>query len=400
MSAKLLEGIRIVDLTSVVFGPYATEIMADLGASVIKVEGPEGDQFRHAGRPRTTRGMGPCTMNLNKGKQSLAIDLKTAEGKAALTAQLAQADVFIHNVRGAAIERLGFGYDAVRAIRPDIVYVHCVGFGSDGPYAGLQAYDDVIQAASGTTTLLPRVDGNPAPRYLPSLIADKVAGLHGAYAILAAVIHRLRFGEGQFVEVPMFETFTHFMMQEHLFGAVLVPPLEPAGYPRQVDPDRQPFPTADGHISIVPYTDAALCRLFALLGAEHLLEDERFATPMARMRNIGEAYREIAARTPVRTSAEWTAILAEAQIPAMPVRDLAEVVDDPHLAAVGLFQHREHPSEGGYLHLKAPVRFGVGGCDTGPAPRIGEHNAELAVGSGDGAGVGAGVGAHASTGSA
>lgn len=389
MTAKLLEGIRIVDLTSVVFGPYATEIMADLGASVIKVEGPEGDQFRHAGRPRATRGMGPCTLNLNKGKQSLAIDLKTADGKAALTAQLAQADVFIHNVRGAAIERLGFGYDAVCAIRPDIVYIHCVGFGSDGPYAGLQAYDDVIQAASGTTTLLPRVDGNPAPRYLPSLIADKVAGLHGAYAILAAIIHRLRFGEGQFVEVPMFETFTHFMMQEHLFGAALVPPLEPAGYPRQVDPDRQPFPTADGHISIVPYTDDVLCRLFALLNAEALLEEERFATPMARMHNIGAAYREIAARTPQRTSAEWAAILAEAQIPAMPVRDLAEVIDDPHLAAVGLFQRREHPSEGGYLHLKAPVRFGVGACETGPAPRIGEHNAAL--------GVGSAVGAHPST---
>lgn len=382
MAGKLLEGIRIVDLTSVVFGPYATEIMADLGASVIKVEGPEGDQFRHAGRPRTTRGMGPCTLNLNKGKQSLAVDLKTDAGKAALRAQLEQADVFIHNVRGAAIERLGFGYEAVRAIRPDIIYVHCVGFGSGGPYAGLQAYDDVIQAASGTATLLPRVDGDATPRYLPSLIADKVAGLHGAYSILAAVIHRLRFGEGQFVEVPMFEAFTHFMMQEHLFGAALVPPLEPAGYPRQVDPNRQPFPTADGHISLVPYTDAALCRLFALLGADDLLADPRFAEPMDRMRNISQAYREIAARTPAKTSAEWCAILAEAQIPAMPVRDLADVPADPHLAAVGLFDLREHPTEGGYLHLKSPVRFGVGECETGPAPRIGEHNAVLGVGKG------------------
>jgi crotonobetainyl-CoA:carnitine CoA-transferase CaiB-like acyl-CoA transferase len=374
---KLLQGIRIVDLTSVVFGPYATEIMADLGAEVIKVEGPTGDQFRHAGRARTTPGMGPCTLNLNKGKRSLAVDLKTPEGKAALTAQLAQADVFIHNVRGRAIERLGFGYDAVRAIRPGVVYVHCVGFGSGGPYADLQAYDDVIQAATGTATLLPRADGNPAPRYLPSLIADKVAGLHGAYAILAAIVHKLRFGEGQFVEVPMFETFAHFMAQEHLFGATLVPPLEPAGYPRQLDPARQPFPTADGHISLVPYTEAALLKVFDLIGAPELAHDERFATPRARMANISEAYREIAARTPARSNAEWARLFAEHQIPAMPVRDLADLVTDPHLVEVGLFAQRTHPTEGEYLHLKAPVHFSAGSCETGPAPTIGQDNATL-----------------------
>lgn len=374
---KLLEGIRIVDLTSVVFGPYATEIMADLGAEVIKVEGLTGDQFRHAGRPRNTPGMGPCTLNLNKGKQSLAVDLKTPEGKAALVAQLAQADVFIHNVRGRAIERLGFGYDAVRAICPDIVYVHCVGFGSGGPYADLQAYDDVIQAATGTTTLLPRVDGNPAPRYLPSLIADKVAGLHGAYAILAAIVHKLRFGAGQFVEVPMFEAFAHFMAQEHLFGAALVPPLEPAGYPRQVDPARQPFPTADGHISLVPYTEAALLKVFDLIGAPELAQDERFATPRARMANISLAYREIALRTPARTNAEWARLFAEHQIPAMPVRDLADLITDPHLVEVGLFQQRTHPTEGEYLHLQSPVHFSVGSCETGPAPTIGQDNATL-----------------------
>ncbi len=373
----MLEGIRIVDLTSVVFGPYATEIMADLGADVIKVEGLTGDQFRHAGQPRNTPGMGPCTLNLNKGKRSLALDLKTAAGKAALHAQLAEADVFIHNVRGLAIERLGFGYDAVRAIRPDIIYVHCVGFGSDGPYADLQAYDDVIQAATGTTTLLPRADGNPAPRYFPSLIADKVAGLHGAYAILAAIVHKLRFGTGQFVEVPMFETFTHFMAQEHLFGATLIPPQEPAGYPRQIDRFRQPFPTADGHISLVPYTDAAMLKVFALLGADHLVDEERFATPRARAANISQVYAEIAKRTPMRTNAEWSALFAHNQIPAMPVRDLDDITDDPHLIEVGLFQQRTHPTEGDYLHLRAPVKFSAGTIETGPAPTIGQDNIAL-----------------------
>jgi crotonobetainyl-CoA:carnitine CoA-transferase CaiB-like acyl-CoA transferase len=374
---KLLEGIRIVDLTSVVFGPYATEILADLGADVIKVEGLQGDVFRHAGRPRQTPGMGTCTLNLNKGKRSLAVDLKTAEGKAALAEQLAEADVFIHNVRGKAIERLGFGYDAVKAIRPDIVYVHCVGFGSAGPYADLPAYDDVIQAATGTTNLLARVDGSPVPRFLPSLIADKVAGLHGAYAVMAAVIHRLRFGEGQFVEVPMFETFTHFMMQEHLFGATLVPPQETAGYPRQIDPYRQPFPTADGHIAIVPYTPDAIDTMIELMEAPELATDPRFADYGSRVRNMSAFYQEMALRTPKRTTAEWMRLMIEQDIPAMPVRDLQDVTEDPHLQAVDFFQHRIHPTEGEYLKMRSPVTFSVGSFEVRPAPTIGQDNAEF-----------------------
>ncbi len=249
---RLLEGIRIVDLTTVVFGPYATQTLADLGADVIKVEAPGGDVMRLAGKPARTRGMGPCHLALNRGKQSVLLDLKLEADKAVLRELIATADVFIHNVRKAAIDKLGFGYDAVRSIKPDIIYVHCVGFGSDGPYADFQAYDDVIQAASGTTTLLSRVDGDPRPRYMPSLIADKVAGLHGAYATLAAIVHKLRTGEGQHVEVPMFEAFTHFMMREHLFGATFDPPIGNVGYPRQLDPNRQPFPTADGTSASCP----------------------------------------------------------------------------------------------------------------------------------------------------
>lgn len=371
---RLLEGMRVIDLTSIVFGPYATETFADLGADVVKVEAPTGDLFRYAGKPVQTMGMGACHMNLNKGKQSVALDLNDEAGKAALTALLQDADVFIHNVRLKGIERLGFGYEAVKAIKPDIVYVHCVGFGSGGPYADLQAYDDVIQAATGTATLLPRADGNPRPRFLPSLIADKVAGLHAAYATLAAIIHRLRTGEGQFVEVPMFEAFTHFMMLEHLYGKTFVPQTYPAGYPRQIDPERQPFPTADGYISIVPYTDETTVRLAQVMGADDVLADERFSTPMARLTNMTEFYAEVGKRTPARTTAEWTAIFAQAQIPAMPVRDLEDMTDDPHLQAVDFFQSRVHPTEGGYLHMRAPVTFSVGLPETGPAPTIGQHN--------------------------
>lgn len=365
----MLEGIRIVDLTTIVFGPYATQMLADMGAEVIKVEAPGGDQTRQFGRSRATaRQMGPVHCTLNRGKRAIALDLKVPADAETMRRLLATADVFIHNVRGEAMERLGFGYEAVRGLRGDIVYVHCQGFGSGGPYEGLQAYDDVIQAATGTATLLPRADGNPAPRYLPSLIADKVAGLYGAQAVLGALVHRLRSGEGQFVEVPLFESFAHFMLQEHLFGAAFDPPLEPAGYPRQIDPNRQPFPTADGHVSIVPYTPATIAKLFELLGATHVFDDPRFATPIDRLRNISALYGEIARYTPARTSAEWVRILNAGGVPCMPVRDLDSIRDDPHLAATGFFRVRSHPEEGEYVEMPLPIRFGVRDVPEGVVP--------------------------------
>ena len=370
--ADLLEGIRIVDLTSVVFGPFATAMLADLGADVIKIEAPTGDVFRYAGAPTVTKGMGPCTLALNRGKRSVVLDLKRPEDAERLRALVATADVFIHNVRGRAIERLGFGYDAMAALKPDLLYVHCVGFGAGGPYADLQAYDDVIQAATGTATLAARVDGDPKPRYLPSLIADKVAGLYGANAVLAAIIGKLRTGQGRFVEVPMFEAFAHFMLQEHLYGATFVPQTYPAGYPRQLDPHRQPFPTADGHISIVPYTDAAVIELFDLLGAPEVLTVEPFTTPKGRGLNMTPLYAEIARHTPKRTTAEWCALLREAQIPAMPVRDLDDMLGDPHLREVGFFREERHPSEGAYVSMRHPVRYAGYEPAPGPAPRIGQ----------------------------
>ncbi|MCA1749901.1 MAG: CoA transferase, partial [Sphingomonadales bacterium] len=266
------------------------------------------------------------------------VDLRRGEDAETMRELIAGADVFIHNVRKAGVERLGFGYDAVRAIRPDIVYVHCTGFGSGGPYEPLQCYDDVVQAASGTTSLNARADGNPAPRYLPAAYADKVAGLTAAHATMAALIHKLRTGEGQFVEVPMFEAFTHFTLEEHLFGATFDPPREPIVYPRQVDPDRQPFPTADGHVAIVPYIDRNWIAVFDLLGDPGFVESEPFDTPIGRFRNQGAMYRRIAELTPARRSAEWVEMLNAAGIPCMPARDIADIFDDPHLKATGFFK--------------------------------------------------------------
>ena len=356
----MLSGVKVIDLTTVVFGPYATQILSDLGADVLKVETPGmGDISRHLGKPAVTPGMAPTFFSINAGKRSVALDLKNPADLATMHALLADADVFVLNVRGAAAARLGLDYEAVRALNPGIIYVHCVGFGEDGPYAGMPAYDDVIQAASGTTSLLGRVDGNPRARYFPSLIADKVSGLHGAYGALAAMIHKLRTGEGQRVEVPMFEAFTRFILIEHLGGLTFDPPNGPPCYFRQIDPDRQPFPSSDGYVSIVPYTETAWPVLFEALGEPELMDDPRFATREGRVENIGELYRELARVTPRFTSAQLEALCIGADIPARVACDIADIRADPHLVATGFFTRREHPTEGGFLDMKHPVKFGA-----------------------------------------
>ena len=364
----LLAGLRVIDLTSVIFGPYATQTLADLGADVIKVEPPGGDSFRMATKPGKARGLGSAFMAVNRGKRSIALDLKSAGDLAVMHGLLADADVFILNVRGKAAERLGLDYAAVRAINPAIIYVHCVGFGQDGPYADLPAYDDVIQAATGATTLQSRVDGDPAPRYLPTLVADKVAGLHAAYAVMAAVIHTLRTGEGQYVEVPMLESFASFLLVEHLGGLTFDPPNADAGYPRQLDPDRQPLPTADGHISLVHGSDAHWAAIFTMLGAPEVMKDERFSTPRDRFFNTHLLYRKAAELTPQFTTADLLSQLHAAQIPALAVRDLADVLGEPHLVATNFFRRRDHPDAGRYIELSPPVRFGAAPSVPGRMP--------------------------------
>lgn len=375
---KLLEGIRIVDMTSVIFGPYATQTLADCGADVIKVEAPTGDRFRSVGKPAHTRGMGACHMTLNRGKRSIVLDLKLEDDRAVMRDLLETADVFIHNVQVNSVAKLGFDYDAVREISPDIVYAHCTGFGSDGPYSPLQAYDDVIQAASGMTSMLPRADSNPAPRFVPAAIADKVSVLHAAYAVLAAVIHRLRTGEGQFVEIPMFESFTAFSLEEHLYGATFDPPVEPIVYTRQAEPTRQPFPTADGHVAIVPYSDADWKTLFTALGDPDIVDHKPYDTPVGRFRNQRGLFLRIAELTPKRTNNEWTKRLNDVGIPCMPCRDVADIFEDPHLKATGFFKRCEHPTEGGYFEMQPPVRFSARpDADISPAPLLDQHGDEI-----------------------
>jgi crotonobetainyl-CoA:carnitine CoA-transferase CaiB-like acyl-CoA transferase len=382
---KMLEGIRIIDLTTVIFGPYATQMLADLGADVIKIESAQGDTPRYMGQFKATPFMGGTHLTVNRGKKSVVLNLKTPEDAAVLRDLLATADIFVHNVRAKAITKLGFGYDAVKAIKPDIIYAHITGFSQDGPWKDLPAYDDVIQAATGTTSLLSKVDGNPKPRYLPSLIADKVSGTYGAQAMLAALVHKLRTGEGQHVEVPMLDCFASFMLTEHLQDSVFEPPLGPPGYPRQLDPERQPFPTADGHIVIVPYTDAKIVELFNLLGNPEFLEQPPFDTAKGRFQNMSPIYARIGELTPSKSSADWLNLLAQHDFPAMPIADLDEVFENPHLKATGFFHLAEHPTEGMIRQMRPPVRYSVDpDRPIGFAPTLGQHNDEI-KNKGDGA---------------
>lgn len=378
----MLTGIKVLDLTSVVFGPYATQILHDLGAEVLKIEPPEtGDIARLLGLPAKTPGMSPTFFSLNGGKRSAVLNLKDAGDLATMHRLVSECDVVMLNVRGKALKRLGLDFASAQKLNPGIVYVHCVGFGQDGPYADEPAYDDVIQAATGATSLASRVDGDPRARYFPSLIADKVSGLHAAYAALAAIVHKLRTGEGQYVEVPMFEAFAQFNLVEHLAGLTFDPPNAPPCYARQIDPNRQPFPASDGFISIVPYTEQAWPKLLEALGAEPVENDPRFATRELRVANVTHLYAPLATLTVNHTCAELLAICRTLDLPARPARDIGEIREDPHLVATGFFTRREHPSEGAYLEMKQPVEFGRWPArPRGLPPRLGEHPAAFLSG--------------------
>ena len=354
-----LNGIKIVDMSSVVLGPFSTLILADLGAEVIKIEagqtGKSGDIMRYAGTS-PTGDLGPIFTSLNRNKKSVQLDAKTEEGKKALTALLKDADVFFHNVRLAGMSRLGFDYDAVKAINPEIVYVHCAGFGVGGPYEHRQAYDDLIQGASGYSHLAAMRTGG-RPDYAPSLIADKVVGLFGVYATLAALFHRERTGKGQFVQVPMLETFTFFHMVENLYGETFLPGNGKMAYSRSINANRRPYPTKDGYIGLVPYSDDQWEYFFEIGGKKGVFEDPRFSTYSARTENIGELYALIEEISATKTTDEWLELMDEANIPAMRFNTQTEVLKDEHLAAVDFFQELEHPEAGKYRSMRHPVHF-------------------------------------------
>ncbi|MGH7048362.1 MAG: CaiB/BaiF CoA transferase family protein [Stellaceae bacterium] len=370
-----LTGIKIVDLTTVVLGPLATQILGDLGAAVIKIEAPEGDIMRYAG-PSRHREMGHVFLNLNRNKRSLCLDLKHPEAAAVLTRLVRQSDVLVHNMRPQAMARLGFAYQRVRELNPRLVYCSAHGYGQDGPLADRPAFDDVIQGASGFVALQQATAGEA--RFVPTLVGDKTVGLTMVYAVMAALLQRERTGEGQEVEVPMLETMTAFVMAEHLGGLTFDPPLGPPGYSRMLTPDRRPYRTLDGHICVLPYTDRHWRDFFRLAGRPELADDPRLADAQTRSRHVGELYALVAECLLGNTTAHWLAELKTADIPCGPVNQLAELPQDEQLAAVDFFPVSEHPSEGRIRTVRPPVRFSAANCGLRyPAPLLGQHSREV-----------------------
>lgn len=369
-----LAGVKIVDMSSVVLGPFATLIFGDLGADVIKIEagqkGKAGDTMRYAGAS-PTGDLGPIYTSLNRNKRSVQLDAKTADGKAAILALLKDADVFFHNVRLAGMGRLGLDYDSVKAINPGIVYVHCAGFGAGGPYEKRQAYDDLIQGASGFAALNAMRSGGD-PEYAPSLVADKTVGLFATYATLAALYHKQKTGEGQFVSVPMLESFTFFNMVENLYGETFLPGNGKLAYSRSINANRKPYKTKDGYIGLVPYSDEQWAEFFKMGGKTGVFEDPRFSTYAARTENITDLYAIIGEVALLKTTDEWLALLDAANIPAMKYNQMSDVLTDPHLAAVEFFQMREHPEAGTYRAMKHPIAFSATPADIAlEPPRLG-----------------------------
>lgn len=333
----LLKGLRILDLTAVILGPYATQILGDLGAEVIKIEPPDGDSMRPVA-PVAVPGMSAIFANNNRNKRSVALDLKSAAGKAALMKLVPTADAFVHNMRQEALDKLGFTFNAVRAANPKIVYAAAVGYGRHGRYAGKPAYDDVIQAASGFAGLFQMRDG--APLYAPSIAADKVSGIHLAYAVMAALLYRERTGKAPgYVEVPMFELMAAFSLSEHL-GAATFQDDGKVGYVRVLSPSRKPYKTKDGWVGVLPYSAANWRKILSEIGRADVGETAWFIDATERSARVDELYDILAEVMPSRTTAEWLATFERLDIPAQPVRLPDDLLRDPHLHDVGFFETR------------------------------------------------------------
>lgn len=371
-----LEGIRIVDLTSVVFGPYATRTMGEMGADIIKVESLEGDTLRGV-EPARSPGMGANFLNINRNKRSLALDLKRDDARQALLDVAAGADVFVHSLRPKAIARLGLTYADVSAVNPGIVYCNAWGFGQGGPYADVPAYDDIIQAMSGIADLNAITGGEPA--YASQVVADKTSSLMLMSAITAALLHRERSGEGQEIEVPMFETLVSYSLVEHLNGESFVPPASPVGYDRVLSPFRRPYATADGHVAVLPYTTKQWQAFFEAAGRPEMHDDPMVVDPAVRSRSIDKLYAMLAEIMPERTTEEWMAAFGKADIPAMPVTRLADLQQDPQLTQQDFFVEYDHPSEGRLRATTPPVRFAKTPAETlrRHPPKLGEHSRQI-----------------------
>jgi crotonobetainyl-CoA:carnitine CoA-transferase CaiB-like acyl-CoA transferase len=371
-----LQGVKVVDMTTVLMGPYATQMLGDYGADVIKVESLDGDVTRLIG-PTRHPGMGPVFLNTNRSKRSIALDLKKAGGRDAVLRLIQSADVLVYNVRPQAMVRLQLGYDVVSKINPRLVYAGVFGFGQGGPYAAKPAYDDLIQGATALPALMAQT-GDGIPRYVPNALVDRIVGLTAVGAICASLVHRDRTGRGQRLDIPMFETMAGFVMGDHMGGLTYEPPLDKGGYARHLSRDRRPYKTADGYICVIVYNDKQWASFFEATDRDDLRRDPTFSTFAGRSTNIDTVYAELARIFETRTTAEWIDLLTRADIPVMPMHDLESILQDPHLASTGFFPVVDHPSEGKIRSMKTSARWSETPSEPSRlAPRLNEHGSEI-----------------------
>jgi crotonobetainyl-CoA:carnitine CoA-transferase CaiB-like acyl-CoA transferase len=371
-----LAGVRVLDLTTVVMGPYATQILGDFGAEVIKVEPPSGDVMRYAW-PFRNAGMGHIFLNANRNKRSVVLDLKQPAAREACLAIAKTCDVLVYNIRPQAMARLGLSYEEVRQVSPKIIYVGCFGYSQRGPYAAKAAYDDLIQGAAGIPALL-KQQGAETPRYAPIIVADRSVGQQVASAVSAALYYREKSGKGQRVDVPMFEHLLQIVLGEHLGGDTFEPRVGEPGYARMLAADRRPYATKDGFVCALIYNDKQWRAFFTVIGKPEMMREPEYATQEARSQNYGRAYAFVAEELKKRTTAEWLEALERADIPVQRMNSLDDIVADPHLAATGYFRRVEHPSEGTLRSMAVPSEW----SESPPqyrrhAPRLGEHTAEV-----------------------
>ena len=372
-----LKGVKIVEMTSVVLGPYACQMLGDLGADIVKIEPPSGDTNRNLGPYRNHADMSSLFMNCNRNKRSIVLDLKSVRGKAAALEIMRDADVVVHNFRPGAMERLGLDYAAVSEVNPGVIYCATYGYSKKGPYGKKGALDDSIQAAAGVAALNQMVLGEP--RYLPTIMADKTTGLFVAQAVLAALFHKERSGVGQEIEVPMFESLASYVMVEHLWGQTFEPPIGKAGYTRLMAEHRKPYKTSDGlYLAVLPYWDAHWRTFAELSGHPELAEDPRFIDMGTRLKNINESYKVTGEIIASRTRQEWLDLLGDTNVPMMVVNGLDDLISDPHLVATGFWQEFDHPEEGRIRTSSPPMNFSETPASIRRlAPRLGEHSVEV-----------------------
>ena len=375
MNTKPLEGVRIIDASSILMVPYCTRLLADMGAEVIKVETINGDNTRYIG-PSINNGMAAVFLNINRNKKSICVDLKTPEGRLIIYKLIKTSDVFVSNIRKVALEKIKLTHSDFEKLNPKIITANAVGFSSEGPYAGLPAFDDTIQAISGMAAYQGAYSNQPS--YTSGATADKVTGIMLGMSIIGALFNREKNGKGIELEVPMMETMVDFTLVEHLYGFNFIPPKAPPIYPRQSSPNRRPYKTKDGYVAVLPYSDEQWLRFFKLVGKEEILKDSKFSSLKSRNENIDLLYHMLSEELTKQDTNYWLKSLKQSDIPAAKVNFPEEIFEDEHLQETNFFRETQHPSEGKLLYPKFPVEFkNTNNGEALHAPNLGENTKEI-----------------------